>query len=269
VSSEGRTATLRFAPAGHLVEVTLPDGRNANFEFATGGLRSSTSTSDGIEIGYHYDPSGALVYTETGKGESVPDTFSYEIDSAQQLRAIRGTGVSGYHEFSYTNAGRVLRIESSVINDMSFLYDDAGRLETVVATGLPPLSYRYAEGEPDLVAQLDSRTSAVFGQHYEVDDYGDRFSVFLTRTRPSALGTISYDDRVGELRPAIDPQRWTPHEAVDVAVANTKLEALFAADGTELASFSMPSNRFFVPAEFWSVNCCFCCPTDELFCFSP
>jgi len=252
------TAELNFDPQGKLVGLRMPDGMEAAFEYDPGGLRTKTRAANGVVIDYFYDSSGSLFYTEAGLTDETRESFSYEIDKNQRLRSVVGSGIRGHLDLDYNLDGRLLRVDSSVMNDMSFLYDDMGRLEAVLANGYPPLEYKYDVGEPDIVVQLDNRTSTVFNQQFEIDDFASRFAVYYTRVTPASHGVITYDDGLAELMPSIDPDRWTPHQYIDVAVANTKIASLFGDLETGLQSFSMPSSRFFIPPEYWSVNCCIC-----------
>jgi YD repeat-containing protein len=264
-----RSVKLVFDGPGRLATLYMADGSIARFTYDSGGLRTSMRVADGVAVDYFYDSSGSLFYTEAGFDENSKESFVYEIDQYQRLSSIGGSAVRGHHDFDYNLAGRLIRVDSTITNNMSFLYDDAGRLEAVLADGREPIQYTYDDGEPDVIAQLDSRTRAIFNQQFEMTEFSNRFSVLYTRVMPSTLGVLNYNDRLAELTTSIDPARWSPHEFVDSAVANTKLVHLLEPMDNGLQSFSMPSNRFFIPAEYWSVNCCFCCPNNSISCQIP
>ena len=177
--------------------------------------------------------------------------------------------MDGRHVFGYTPSGRLNNIESTVMNSFTFLYDDLDRLEVAIPNGFEPLTYTYAEGEADIVAQQDARTRAVYSQEWDVHEYASRFDKLYTRTVASQIGVLSYDEQLGEIIPSIRPGEWLPSQKFEAAIKNTKLLSLFDRDGPDIFSFSMPSNRFFVPAEYWAVNCCYCCPISEILCEIP
>lgn len=268
VESAGQTATLEFDNFGSLLSLDAPDGRRLDFTYDEGGFRESTTLSDGINMSYSYSPAGTLIHTETFSPTTGTANFIYEVDPDEYLRQITGDGVDGHHVFGYTDSGRVRAIDSTVTNSFTFLYDDQNRLEVAVPNGYEPLVYRYALGEPDIVAQHDSRTKTIYTQNWDINEFETLFDRYYGRSTASQLGLLTYDESLAEIRPAIDPIRWHPASHLLGAVENTKLKLLFD-ETSDVGSFSMPSNRFFVPAEYWAVNCCFCCSNNYIACEIP
>ena len=269
VSVGGQRAILYFDDLRQLRELSAPRQKNVDYTYGQGGFRESMTVSDGSEIDYQYSPAGTLIYTETTQADGTKATFAYDVGPDETLRRISGSGVDGRHVFGYTPSGRLNNIESTVMNSFTFLYDDLDRLEVAIPNGFEPLTYTYAEGEVDIVAQQDARTRAVYSQEWDVHEYASRFDKLYTRTVASQIGVLTYDEQLGEIVPAIRPGEWLPSHKFVAAINNTKLLSLFDRDGPDIFSFSMPSNRLFVPAEYWTVNCCFCCPIEEVICEIP
>ena len=73
--------------------------------------------------------------------------------------------------------------------------------------------------------------------------------------------TIDFDEKteVG----GFNPERRKEKKKEQVGPAPTD-------DPRGIGAFSTPSNRLFVPAEYWSVNCCIClCENPEFECYIP
>ena len=134
----------------------------------------------------------------------------------------------------------------------------------------PALEYRYAPGEPDIVAQLSARALPAYNQQREINDFGSRFDVRLTRVRPASIGLFTDDEVSQEITLASDPSRWNPAAYLTRSVAALKVDDLLGEDPRGVGAFTTPSNRLFVPAEYWSVNCCIClCQNPDLDCYVP
>ena len=265
------SATLEFDQAGRLIAALTPDGTGMGFDYDDAGLRTKTITSDGIEVAYHYDASGSLFTTEAGHAGGASQRYTYVFGADQRVEGMLGSA-GDVHELEYNVHGLATELRSPTLVDLSFDYDTLGRLTSIVPRGQRPIHYRYAKGEADIVAQLDARTLATFNQQREINEFANRFDVRFSRIRPAQFGLIAYDDKTGELGIAMDPERWTPMTHIQRGIAGLRLAPLFEQPQARLDAFAMPSNRFFVPAEFWAVNCCVCCaePDDDWdYCYEP
>jgi len=269
IAVENETAALAFDEHGQLTRLSPPGDTNIDYTYGPGGFRETTTVSDGTRINYQYNPAGTLIYTETALPNEKIETFVYDVGPNEMLRQISGSGVDGHHVFGYTTSGRVGSIDSTVMNSFSFLYDDQDRLEVAIPNGFEPIIYEYAQGEADVVSQLDNRTRAEYGQKWDTSEFSARFEQLYTRTTASQIGMLTYDEILGEIVPAIRPEGWLPSNTWLAAISNMKLLSLFGRTQPAIFSFSMPSNRLFVPAEYWAVNCCYCCPISEVMCDIP
>ena len=257
-----QTATLQFNSFGQLANLQPKQGSAISFEYDNDGLRSKTETSDGIEIDYRYDSSGNLFSTSVGYRGDEKKVFSYILESHNRLNQIVSGG-KVYASFEYNALGSPVATNSPLLVDLAFHYDGLGRLETIIPEGGVPITYNYAPGEPDIARQLDSSTAQSIVQMKETSDFATRSDIFLSRIAPSNYGFITYDSSSGEIKVFVDPMTWTPESQVQDIIANTKLKFLFSESGPDYAEFSKASNRFFIPAEFWAINCCFCCNSSN------
>ena len=269
VSIGDESATLQFDGSGQLTTLSIPGDKNIDYRYGQGGFRELITVSDGTEISYQYSPAGTLIYTETTQPNGKTETFVYDVGADEILKRISGSGVDGHHVFSYTSAGRLGSIDSTVMNSFTFLYDDRDRLEVAIPNGFEPITYEYDAGEADIVAQHDARSRAVYGQRWDNSEFSSRFDQLYSRTISSQIGTFTYNEQLGEFISSISPDTWLPSDIFTSAVSNTKFLSLFGQEEPDIFSFSMPSNRLFVPAEYWAVNCCFCCPISEIACEIP
>lgn len=270
--SSGERVRFRFDGAGRLTDLITADRRAVKYEYDLAGLRERTRMPSDTVFEYLYDASGSLFQStiEKRSASSAQYAYTYEFGPDQQVNRIVDTH-SPPHRFGYTDAGLPLWIRSTLLPNADFHYDELGRLTTITSDRHDPISYHYGEGEPDVVSQLDSRTLATFNQQRERATYGSRFETQFSRIRVAELGVFAYDERIHELVVSTPPNDWSPTLPVERTLQAMRLPSLFADGGPDLEAFSMPSNRLFVPPEFWAVNCCFCygCPPAGQNCDEP
>ena len=258
----GRSAKLQFNEFGQLERVTPSVGAAAYFAYDNDGFRRLTSTSDGVQVSYHYDSTGNLFSTSVSMNGQAPEIFSYLLSSHNRLDSIV-TGDSVQAAFEYNASGLPVTTRSPLMIDLSFDYDNVGRLAAITPEGGAPLNYSYYPGEPDISIQLDNKTSQAVTQQKEISDFGSRMDVFLSRVSPSGLGYLTFDTSVQELKPFVDPRHWSPDLQVRNMIENTRMSDLLAEGGPVYSEFAKPSNRYFIPPELWAINCCFCCGIND------
>lgn len=253
-----RKLELRFNSRGQLAAATTPEGYTLNFGYNDLGLRESTDASYGAVVRYQYDASGSLFHSASGftSTDQVPaHTYLFGID--HRIDEVRGSSGDRHH-YVYGEAGELLSLRSSVLSrDVLFSYDELGRLAKVEYEGKSVKHY-YAPGEADIVARAGVRTLPVFNQQREITEFPSRFEASLTRIRPASMGLLTYDEVKHELAVAADPVGWTPAAPIVRSISALRIETLLKDKVSGLQSFTIPSNRLFVPREYESVNCCIC-----------
>ena len=269
VASHGRSAELHFDASGRLARATSPDGHVLTFGYNGVGLRESTATSYGARVQYTYDASGNLFQSQVGSAAGVGPGWTYALGPDQRVNSVAATAGS-LTRFDYGSADLLGEVSAETTGNLRFHYDALRRLTRVEHGEQPALEYQYAPGEPDIVAQLSARALPVYNQQREINDFGSRFDVQLTRVRPASIGLFTDDEVSQELTLAGDPSRWSPAAYVTRSVDALRIDALLGRDPRGIGEFTTPSNRLFVPAEYWSVNCCVCLCSDPPFeCYVP
>ncbi len=268
--SSSRKLELEFDGPGRLVKVTTPYGHALTFGYNDLGLREVTEASYGARVRYQYDASGSLFHSVVTDGVREMPAYTYVLGADQRVEGVSAS-TGELHDFIYDERGLLTVVRDASGEEMKFAYDELGRLKKVQAhTADAPLEYEYAPGEPDIVAQLSHRKIPVFNQQREINDFPSRFDAGLTRIQPAVLGLLSYDELTNELTIAADPTRWEPMAHLSRSLAALRIEAVLADQQYGLPAFSTPASRFFVPREYWSVNCCICyCEGHDYDCDEP
>ncbi len=262
-----RKIELRFNAFGRIASARTPDGRTLEFGYNDLGLRETTRASYGTLVRYQYDASGSLFHSQVSDHAVANPAYTYVLGADQRVDAVAGSDGTRT-EFRYDEKGGLEEVRAQQASELKFEYDELSRLKRVQYEDEAPLQYEYAQGEPDIVSQLTVRALPVFNQQKEISDFGPRFDIVLTRVRPAALGLLTFDEAANELTIAADPTTWRPTAFLTRSISALKIEALMGEDPRGIPTFVMPSNRLFVPAEYWSVNCCMCfCPDPTYTCY--
>jgi len=102
------------------------------------------------------------------------------------------------------------------------------------------------------------------GQQRESTDFASRFDTGLTRIRPAGMGLLTFNEMSGEIVLAADPTKWDPMAPISRSISALRIETLLEDERNGIQEFTYPANHFFVPREYWSVNCCIClCGPDD------
>ncbi len=265
----GREVELQFSSLGRLASARTPDGWSFDFAYGAVGLRELVATSFGALVRYQYDAAGSLFNVQVSDSKGPKPAYTFVSNGDQRVASVSGTDGS-VTTFAYGNAGELRDVTTPGQPSLRFEYDDLRRLRRVLREGKEPIEYHYASGEPDVVGQLTVRAVPAYNQQREISDFASRFDIVLTRVRPAALGFFSYDDVADELVLAADPAKWHPGAFLERSIAALRFENVLSENPRAVPHFVMPSNRFFVPAEYWSVNCCIClCDDPDLDCYVP
>lgn len=264
-----REVELQFNALGRLARARTPDGWSFDFAYGTVGLRELVAASYGALVRYQYDASGSLFHVQVTDGQGPKPAYTFISNGDQRVVSVAGTDGSAT-TFAYGNTGRLRDVTTPGQPSLQFEYDGLSRLTRVVREGKEPIEYHYAPGEPDVVGQLTARAVPAYNQQREISDFASRFDAVLTRVRPAALGFFAYDEVANEIVLAADPARWDPGTFLERSIAALRFEHVLSENPRSVPHFVMPSNRFFVPAEYWSVNCCIClCDDPDLDCYVP
>lgn len=259
----GGGAVLLFNEFGQLHRVQSKQGNDAYFEYDRAGLRESSVVGTGEQVDYLYDATGNLLSTVLANQSGDKEYFVYGLSPHNRLEYISKEGVGIKASFEYDALGLPSKATSTEIIGLDFEHDTVGRLVTVTPDGAERLDYAYGPGEPSIAEQFDTTTSLVHMQRKELSAFSGREDVFLQRVRPSGYGFVMYDQSIQELVPWVNPERWSPDQHIRNMLENTRVNSLLEKDGPNYYEFSKPSNRFFIPPELQSINCCFCCSSNE------
>ena len=259
----GRGAVLLFNEFGQLQRVKSQRGDDADFEYDRAGLRKSSVIGAGDQVDYLYDATGNLLSTVLADPSGDEEYFVYGLSPHNRLEYISKEGEGIQASFEYDAFGLPSKTTSTDIIGLNFEHDTVGRLVTVSPDGAERLDYTYGPGEPSIAQQFDATTSQVHMQRKEISAFSGREDVYLQRVRPSGYGYVTYDQSIQELVPWINPETWSPDQHIQNMLKNTRVDSLLAKDGPNYYEFSKPSNRFFIPPELQSINCCFCCSSNH------
>ena len=256
-SSSGKFALLELNNVGSLERLSVNNASQVRFEYNDLGLREALQTSWGGISQYQYTSSGSLFRVGAGHIEEGLADYTYVFGEGQRVKSVISSA-GDRDDLTYDETGLLKELRSSDQGTLRLDYDGFGRLEYAEWVGSAPLRYQYGPGEPDIVAQQTVRALPVFNQQREPSDFASSFDVGLTRIRPSNLGILVFDDLWRELRFAADPTKWQPAVYLNQSIAALRLDALLGESGSDVEAFVHPTNRLFVPREYWSINCCTC-----------
>ena len=263
----GTVAKLGLNERGQVKQVDPPVGKSVRYEYDGAGLRQSAVVDSGARIEYYYDSSGSLFSTAVATNQIEMMQYAYISGANNRLDRIESdNGIEA--QFEYNAVGLPMSATSRFFVDLAFGYDSLGRLNLIIPEGKPPLTYDYAPGEADIAQQLDTMTGLPATQHHEITDFGLRLDAFYARAVVSNYGYFRYDDSSREISLHLDPSSWNPASQIEHVFANLKLAELFRDSGPNFSQFSKPSNRLFIPAEYWGINCCYCCEGGPDTCIS-
>lgn len=264
-----RQVDLQFNALGRLVRATTPAGYVFEFGYNDVGLRELTATSYGALVRYQYNASGSLFHSQVSDAQGTKPAYAYVLGEDQRVDAVAGSDGSRT-QFEYGARGELREVRAPGEPTLRFEYDNLQRLSRVLREGREPLGYDYAPGEPDVVGQLTARAVPVYNQQREITDFASRFEIAFTRIRPAALGFFAYDDAADEIRVAADPSSWDPGAVIRRSIEALRIRHVLSENPRHVPHFVTPSNRLFVPAEYWSVNCCIClCQDPDHDCYVP
>ena len=256
------SASLFFGESGNL-EMVKRDESVALYSYDEFGFRRQTRTASGVLVDYNYDAVGNMIATEVSIGGRDAEHFTYVVDASNRLEFILGADGEAQATFEYNEVGLPTAALTDKFIDLEFDYDAIGRLFSIQPEGGPTLYYEYEESEIDIAQQYDAKTSFVRSMRREETSFLTRFEQRLARTRPVDLGVFYFSDSADEIKVIGDSSDWMPSKWISDAVTNSSVMALLTPEGVDFEAFSKPSNRYFIPQEMESVNCCFCCPTPQ------
>lgn len=246
----------RVQPSG----ITFADEEVARLEYDQLGFRRALEIRDGWSAEYSFDPAGNLVASNVTKSDGTRTGQTLELDDSYQLtRRVFLDGTEA--RYKYDSNGNLLEtVYGSAIT--RFEYDALNRLTAIVTPEGERLEYRYAPGEPSLIAQSDVETGWLPGERR---DSGQTFAplrqVFANRSYAVPLGTVRFSETLGrfQLSGETDGEIVTPEMAVEAPLRKVRLWGQEAPSHERRQHFLAASNLFFQPAEYATVNCCPLC----------
>jgi hypothetical protein len=139
-------------------------------------------------------------------------------------------------------------------------YDNLDRLTAVVKTDGTRLQYTYAPGEPSLVARAHSEYAGKWDSSIDAGpSFKSALAIYGTRTSSVSLGVVGVGSGAFIFAAGEYDEYLSPSAAIELPLHNLRLEHLLNHEEKE---FYAPSNAFFLPAEYATLNCCICPGSD-------
>ncbi|GAA0348540.1 hypothetical protein GCM10009092_11170 [Bowmanella denitrificans] len=234
---------------GKLKQVTFPDGKTHKYQYNALGLRIETIRSNGQKIQYEYDTIGNLI----GLQESFPgeDVKKSKILLDEHFRTI-GLIVNGKNVLTvhYNSRNLVSKVVHGA-EETHFEYDDWKRL-TKLENSSHGYVYQYKINERDIATRLDDRTPLIVTSPYLNNNSIN--SVLYTREQTNKRGLLVF---YSESLSFGLPSPWgieLPEIGINSANHRRRLYNLTSQEMAQL-NFDKPSSSFFIPAEYYSINC--------------
>ena len=149
VTQGPRTSTFTYDSDGRLATVTDPVGLSTSFSYDPDGRLLSTTLADGRIIGYNYDGNGNLTAL-IPPGKSAHNFTYTAVDQMSEYLPPSASG-PGATTYSYNLDRDVTKITRPDGNTISFNYDSAGRLSSLV-TPTENIGYSYSATTGNLTA---------------------------------------------------------------------------------------------------------------------
>ncbi|MEM7705282.1 MAG: DUF6531 domain-containing protein [Pseudomonadota bacterium] len=243
-------ATLEYGSTGRLARTKFFHGGSVSYQYNSLGFRSRQETDEGDVEDYEYDASGNLVaISSTVSGRTVRKSF--KLDKSNRLVGVDAVGAPSMR-VEYDAAGNPIRVKRAS-SDLTFTYDPLQRVTGVRNAGKFLGHYDYDDYEPDLRKQEDIRTRGV--QRLEVRSsaiYGSIMDVSYTRGIGSTYGAV-IDNSGSGFALASEWGFADNQSAIVNALERTKVSR--TNDTDDEANFKRPSNAFFIPPEYYTINC--------------
>src|SRR5258708_1423156 len=190
----------------------------------------------------------------TQTGQTIETDDQYRV---QKQTILNGTPTA----FTYDANGNLTE-ETQDSKTTRFEYDPLDRLTAVVTTDCQRLEYHYALGEPSLITQADAMTGHAPSSRRDTGlTFASYSEVFVTRTENSTLGAVRFSSALGRFQVSGADGSDIVESFQDPAQPLMELHLMSHGKPLYLhrAEFQMPSNRFFLPPEYVSSNCCVIC----------
>jgi YD repeat-containing protein len=210
-------------------------------------------------IGLSYDAVGNLIeWTYPGRAGGTISA-AHTVGTGNQVLAVTPGGHQEFeHTFEYDANGRPVRVVQGGQREATFRYDELSRLTDVYLDGEHVLTSRHGPMDLDPVHEADHHTpfttvdepvaSAVFGSLEEIA---------FTRTAGTPYRFVRFVPSMARFV-VRDPLVAAPDAVAFASLKRRNLTSRASLNPTPLAGFDKPSSSFFIPPEYFSVNCWYC-----------
>lgn len=252
---EERATRFSYQRDGKLRQVIFSDGSGRLFHYNRMGLRDRVDFEDGSRVDYRFNDIGSLIEIEVRNSDGGVTGQTLILDEEQKTIESRPFGGEpiGYR---YDDRGNLL---SAVQGERraSFGYDALGRLTEVVDADGMRVAYSYSEQEPDLRRQLDRTTGLnVSGRSRGGQTFDSALQLFRNRSAASDFGAVRFDQEGTDFRLSLQDGAALPRDNPKEILTRLRILDLGSARRESKSDFTAPSNVFFLPPEFSTVNCC-------------
>lgn len=252
---------LDYYNSGRLENASFANGEKQSYTYDNVGTRKTLTHPLKQDVEYLYSPSGSLEHVFNRLPDGRSNETHYVLDDAQRLTKIISDPAS--FSLEYDESGRLVKLIGSD-PVLEFGYDKLGRFTNVKGGG-ESLTYRYQNGERNIVEAIDTFTDVgLSGNVISGMTFGGLYDVVLSRSIPSAYQAVHFDKNLREFRVLGEFGITLPNRSYKSAIERMRITSSSKTSSHPSDSFSSPSNVFFIPPEFWAINCNVCPPSDPM-----
>ena len=250
-------STMQYKAGGELAVAAFPDGTRAQYEYQPSGLRAALQYKDGRRVEYGYDPAGNLTSTKVfdAKGKQVNGQKLQMNGSYQLTRWVLFDGTETTFEYDANgNLTQIAKGESIT----RFQYDALDRLVAVDTPDGQRLTYTYKPGERSLVEQYEHASVPVVDLRDTGFTFSRPFATMDSRPLTAPFGAVRFSESLGSFQLANPDgsEIVRPHEGIESALSKLHLFQTGVTQKALRSGFNAPFNNMFVPAEYFTINCC-------------
>jgi RHS repeat-associated protein len=179
----GAAETLAYDANGNLVNATDRKGQMTTFTYDPLNRRTRATHADGSIATYTYDAAGRLVQADDTADPHRPITLAYDgLD-----RLVAETTGMGTVTYEYDVLGRRTQMRVNDLNPVTYTYDAASQLRSIVQPPLNPVTIDY-----DVVGRRTKLTlpNAVSTEYQY--DAASRLTALIYRNATGLLGDLAY-----------------------------------------------------------------------------
>ena len=179
----GRAETFTYDTNGNIASTTDRKGQTTTFTYDALNRRMRATYADGSIATFAYDAAGRLVLSDDTTDPHRPITLAYDpLD-----RLVAETTDMGTVAYEYDILGRRTQMTVNTLNPVTYTYDAASRLRTIIQASLNPVDIQYDA--------LGRRTRLTLPNAVSTEyqyDAASRLTALIYRNATGLLGDLTY-----------------------------------------------------------------------------